>query len=259
MTLFISKPIELEHITQAYDLAIVYAQPKLYQQIETNKVLLNEQGEIVEENFFQTSLEPLTSDIKKQIHFRLFLIQLKATIEKQTLNIYGKRRERIVKSYHQLIVHQKQHIFNQKSRELSEDVLTSFNQTLWELFLESVIFLEGKRFASLYKEALETLWNLSESLFRIFLYQHFTPIAYYPYLMRGYHFHFCVAFIRNNPFSLKDVDENYALEPKSIAVIYKYFTENLAVKLTKEEFNIYKRVSSELAQLNSHFRFEIER
>jgi hypothetical protein len=259
MTLFISKPIDITSIKQEFDLAIVYAQPKIYKQLSTHKVLLNEEGKIVQENFFKSSSQKITFEMQKQISFRLFLIQLKAITHKQTLNMYGKQKAKIVKSYNRMIFDTKQHIFYQKSVDLSEIFFYEFHQTLWNIFLECVVFLEGKRFVAIYKESLEILWNLSQSFFQIFLYQHFIPIQHYNHFLSSYGFHFCVDFIRKNPFSMRDVDENYILLPKSIAVIYKMFSETLATKLNKEEFNLYNKVEAELIQFENFTTFEIDR
>jgi len=256
MTLFVSKYTDISKISKEFELAIIYNQPHIYNKISTKKVLLDKQGKILKENFFETSKQKISIEGAKHILYRLFLIEMNAVKYKQTLEMYGKQKQKIQSSYNSLIYHQKYKVSQIQTVELSTKLLADYDKAMFGHFLGCVEFYHGKRFVHIYHEALSVLWHISTSLFTIELYQKFTPIKEYKYLLYSYSLYFCVNFIKRYKFDIDDVDEEYYPRHKTIANIYKLFVENLSNKLDKK-INIYQNITHELELISTIKKFEV--
>jgi len=257
MNLFISRYTDISKIKQEFDVAIVYHQPKIYESLKKSKVLIDKNAQIVKENFFEEDSLVISDALSKYIKYRTFAIYINAIKYQYTIDIYGKRRDAIVKDYNKMLYTTKQQIAeNNKAVTLSDTLLKDYEQRLLDVIVDCASYYHGKRFTKLYEESIETLWHLSNTLFEIFLYQHFKPVKYYTYLLHSYSFYFCTSYLKKYPFDREDVDSNYQLKAKTVSMIYKAFSENLSLKLGKKQ-NIKEKIRQELERLQTLERFEV--
>jgi len=235
------------------DVAIIYDNSNLYKKIRTKKILIDVNGKIEIENFFQqkeTSIEQ-----SKQLLFRVFLINnsIKKMLDKRGL---ARRVGKDIDKIHNEMINPTKKVIAQLD-DISQinKLIAHSNIEIFQLFLNQVSYIKGKRFTTIYPEALELLWNLSFSLFSTYLQQNFYLPTSYEYLFNSYRFYFCIDFINRYGFDNDDFSDDYILKDATIFLIFKLFEDKM-IKLHKQKNgNIDEIVSHELVQIDNLIQF----
>jgi hypothetical protein len=257
MTLYIAHSISHEMLNkQDFDLAIVYKHAKLYDKIQTNKILLNQNGKIIKENFFANK------DIKnieqlKQLTFRTALIYFSCNKALMTIDMYGKQKQSMLYSLSEQSNTVKNTIKDIETKEELEKIINVSQTAIYQILIQAITVYKGKKFVKMYQESIEFLWNISQSLFYSYLYHNFAPIKNYEYLLNSYVYFFCIDFIKKIGFDINDVDSNYMLNQNAIELIYKKFNENLHKLHKQKRGDIDTLIADELKKLSEFDRFEV--
>jgi len=239
-----------------YDLAVIFNKNNLYNQINTNKILVDISGRIVQENFFNrkslNNLEQL-----KYLVFRSFMIKKSCKKAKYNFNNFKKQRSHLDSINSTDILEVKYRIIHTSDEKLLIDFLNKNQKECFNLFLQSIVYYKGERFLRLYIEAIEFIYNFTSSLFKSYLYHNFKPYKHYDIILESYIYFFCSKLITQYGIENTDIDSDYNLNSKYIKLICKLFNEKLVYlhKHSKGDINLI--IENELNQINKIEKFGI--
>jgi len=218
--------------------------------LNNKQIVIDEFGTIQKEDISK-KVELQTTAQFQYIVFRSFLIvnSCKKYIYGQDLS--KKHRQSLERTFNSTIAIAKKNISQITDHTTLQQTLKALEDELYELFLEQVQYIKGKRFLKLYPEAIEYLWNLSFSLFAIDLYQHFTIPKNYEYLLNSYRFYFALEYLKKYGFDNDDFQEDYILNNKTILLIAKVFEEKI-IKLHKQKKgDFHEYIADEITKIQA--------